>query len=115
MNKKKTLLQKFIEFNTERHLANRKKKTLLTVSGGMDSMVMCHLFQQAQFPFAIAHCNFQLRGEEADGDEELVKKLAGKYNVEVFVKRFETQKYAGDKGISVQLAARELRYAWFEE
>lgn len=115
MNKDKTLLQKFIEFNQSKHLANRKKKCLLTVSGGMDSMVMCSLFHQAGFPFAIAHCNFNLRGAESDGDEQLVKTLAEKYNVEVFSKSFPTAAYAEEKNTSIQLAARELRYGWFEE
>jgi len=67
MNKKKTLVQKFIKFSAAKRLANAKKKTLLTVSGGMDSVVMCALFNKAEFPFAIAHCNFQLRGKESDG------------------------------------------------
>lgn len=115
MNKKKAFVQKFVEFNATKRLANMKKKTLLTVSGGMDSVVMCALFNEAKFPFAIAHCNFQLRGKESDGDEQLVKELGKKYGVEVFVKKFETKKYAADKNISIQLAARELRYNWFEE
>lgn len=115
MNKKQTLLQKFIAFNTTKRLANHKKKTLLAVSGGMDSIAMCELFYQAKFPFAIAHCNFQLRGDEANSDEELVKSLAAKYGVEVFVNRFETQKYAVSNMLSIQLAARQLRYQWFEE
>jgi tRNA(Ile)-lysidine synthase len=71
MNKKKTLFQKFIEFNAEKRLANTKKRTLLAVSGGIDSVVMCDLFHKAQFPFAIAHCNFQLRGKDSKADEEL--------------------------------------------
>jgi tRNA(Ile)-lysidine synthase len=115
MNKDKQLLQKFTEFNHDKHLANRKKKCLLTVSGGMDSMVMCDLFFRAGFPFAIAHCNFNLRGKESDGDEQLVKSLTKKYKVEVFTKSFATKEYAEQKNISIQLAARELRYAWFEE
>jgi tRNA(Ile)-lysidine synthase len=115
MNKQKNLLQKFTEFNHEKHLANRKKKCLLTVSGGMDSMVMCDLFYQAGFPFAVAHCNFNLRGAESDADEQLVKSLAKKYKIDVFTKSFATKKYAEQKNISIQLAARELRYAWFEE
>ncbi len=115
MNKKKPLVQKFVEFNAIKRLANAKKKTLLTVSGGMDSVVMCALFNEAKFPFAIAHCNFQLRGKESDADEQLVKQLGGKYGVEVFVKKFDTKHYAEGKSISIQLAARELRYTWFEE
>ena len=115
MNKQKDLLQKFTEFNRLKHLASRKKQCLLTVSGGMDSMVMCHLFHQAGYPFAIAHCNFNLRGAESDGDEDLVRAIAAKYKVEIFVKSFATKEYATQKNISIQLAARELRYAWFEE
>ncbi len=115
MNKRKSLLQKFLEFNAEKRMAGTKKKVLLAVSGGMDSVVMCNLFQEAKFPFAIVHCNFQLRGKESDGDEEFVKNIAKKYSVEVFIKRFETKKYAAEKSISIQLAARELRYNWFEE
>src|SRR4051812_36928370 len=115
MNKKKPLLQKFIEFNAEKHLASAKKKTLLAVSGGLDSMVMCDLFHQAKFPFAIAHCNFLLRGKDSDADEELVVKTAKKYGVEVFVKRFATKEHAEQNSLSIQLAARQLRYNGFEE
>src|SRR2546429_342865 len=98
MNKRKTILQKFIEFNTGKRLANSKKKTLLAVSGGMDSMVMCQLFNEAGFPFAIAHCNFQLRGDEADGDEQFVAALAKQYKAPIFVKKFNTREYAEQKG-----------------
>lgn len=115
MNKRKSLSEKFIEFNTSKRLANRKKKTLLAVSGGIDSGVMCDLFREVKFPFAIAHCNFQLRGKESDADEKFVLDLAKKYSVEFFVKKFDTKKYAEEKNISIQLAARELRYTWFEE
>ncbi len=115
MNKNQTLLQKFIDHNTTKRLANRKKKTLLAVSGGIDSVVMCSLFHQAKFPFAIAHCNFQLRGDEANGDESLVVELGKKYGVEVFVNRFDTKQYAQAHTLSIQLAARQLRYQWFEE
>lgn len=115
MKKKSGLLEKFVEFNGRKHLASRKKKCLLTVSGGMDSVVMCALFHQAGFPFAIAHCNFNLRGEESNGDETLVRTLAVKYGVDIFVKSFNTNEYSAEKGLSIQLAARELRYSWFEE
>ncbi len=115
MNKNKTLLQKFIEFNTDKRLAGEKKKCLLAVSGGTDSVVMCDLFHKAGFPFAIAHCNFNLRGEESNADARFVKNVANKYKVKVFVKSFETAKYAEENKISIQLAARELRYEWFEE
>ncbi|MCW5907726.1 MAG: tRNA lysidine(34) synthetase TilS [Chitinophagales bacterium] len=115
MNKQKTLLQRFTEYNAANRMPSAKKRTLLTVSGGLDSVVMLDLFSKAAFPFAIAHCNFQLRGDEADADEAFVKDLGDKYQVPVFVKRFDTKAYAEEFKLSIQLAARELRYKWFEE
>ncbi len=109
------LLQKFIEFNSAHRLASARKRTLLAVSGGLDSVVMVHLFKMAGFPFAIAHSNFQLRGHASDGDEEFVKHLANQLDVEFYSKRFETEQYVNENSVSVQLAARELRYKWFEE
>lgn len=91
------------------------KPVLLAVSGGMDSVVLAHLFQRSQFPFAIAHCNFQLRDEESDEDELFVQNIALEYECPFFIKRFETREYARQNGISIQMAARELRYSWFEE
>ena len=90
-------------------------RILLAVSGGIDSMYMLHrapeLFPGASF--AVAHCNFCLRGADSDGDEEFVRTECGKLGVECFVNRFDTLAYAGEHGISVEMAARELRYAWF--
>lgn len=96
-------------------MAHVRKKTLLAVSGGIDSVVMCQLFYDAGFPFAIAHCNFQLRGAESDEDEQLVLALGKRYGVPVFTCKFDTDKYAREQKISTQMAARELRYKWFEE
>jgi tRNA(Ile)-lysidine synthase len=90
-------------------------KLLLAVSGGIDSVVMTDLFYKAGFDFIIAHCNFQLREEESTRDELFVKELGEKYNKEVLSERFETKEYAAEKKISIQEAARELRYNWFEE
>lgn len=115
MNKRKTLLQRFTEYNTAKRMSNAKKRTLLAVSGGTDSVVMCDLFSKAGYKFAIAHCNFQLRGEEANGDEAFVKELGTKYKVEVYSVQFNTKEYAEQNKLSIQLAARELRYNWFEE
>lgn len=89
------------------------KRFLLAVSGGIDSTVMAHLFTDSGFSFAIAHCNFQLRGEESDQDEDFVKSLALSLDVECFVKRFDTSRYARENKLSVQMAARDLRYQWF--
>ena len=81
----------------------------------MDSVVLCELCKQAGYDFIIAHCNFQLRGEESERDEQFVKELGKKYGVEVLVKKFDTEKYAAENKISIQEAARELRYSWFAE
>jgi len=88
---------------------------LLGVSGGVDSIIMFHLFRLSGFTIGIAHCNFNLRGDESDQDEEFVRRLADNYNVPFYSTRFETQKIADDEGISIQMAARDLRYEWFEE
>lgn len=111
----KNLTRQFTDYNHHNRLASKSKRTLLAVSGGMDSMLMCHLFKEAGFPFAIAHCNFQLRGEEADGDEQSVKQLAEKLEVPFFTIRFNTKEYAEQNKISIQVAARNLRYEWFEK
>jgi tRNA(Ile)-lysidine synthase len=109
------LLSRFLEFISYQKLFSSKDKLLLAVSGGLDSSVLCELCHRAGFHFIIGHCNFQLRGEESERDEEFVRRLGKKYGVEVFVKRFETSEYAENKKVSIQLAARQLRYAWFEE
>lgn len=107
------LLQPFSSFLSKYSLQN--KKVLLAVSGGIDSVVLCELSRQAGLPFAMAHCNFGLRGEESERDEVFVKKLAEKYSAEVFVKKFDTAAHAENNKLSVQEAARNLRYDWFEE
>jgi tRNA(Ile)-lysidine synthase len=78
-------------------------------------MVMAHLFANSDYRCAIAHCNFSLRGEESDSDEDLVRHFADTYGIPFHTIRFDTNKYAAENKISIQLAARELRYSWFEE
>lgn len=105
----------FVNFIKDHHLFQPQETTLLAVSGGVDSVVMTDLFYQANLPFAMAHCNFGLRGADSDGDETWVRKLAQQYGVQVYVKRFATQDYAQAHQLSIQMTARELRYRWFEE
>lgn len=107
------LQQQFAAYIKAGNLFQQKDKLFIAVSGGVDSVVLCELCKEAGYDFAVAHCNFQLRGAESDGDEEFVKGLAAKYAVELFVKKFETEKYASENKLSIQVAARELRYAWF--
>lgn len=88
---------------------------LLAVSGGIDSMCMAELFasQEEPVPFAIAHCNFHLRGEESDGDEQFVRRWAAEHKVECHTISFDTESVARSRGISIEMAARDLRYDWF--
>lgn len=88
-------------------------KTLLAVSGGVDSMVLLDLFRQLKLDFCVAHCNFQLRGNESDLDEELVRTYCINHKIPFFVRQFDTLGYIAEHGGSVQMAARKLRYDWF--
>jgi tRNA(Ile)-lysidine synthase len=91
------------------------KKLLLAVSGGLDSMVLLHLFQELKFDIAIAHCNFQLRGVESFGDQKFVQDYADANGVPIYVTQFDTEAFAKDYKLSTQVAARMLRYNWFYE
>ena len=92
-----------------------QKRYLLAVSGGADSTVMATLFHEAGLQFAIAHCNFHLRGADSDRDMQFVQELAARWNVQVLVREFDTLNIQKDSGKSVEMVARELRYKWFEE
>lgn len=110
------LLQKFQQYIKEQfHLHSNNAKLVLAVSGGVDSVVLTDLVAKCDFDFVIAHCNFQLRGEESNRDEIFVRSLESRYGKPVLVKKFDTEKYAAQNKISIQEAARELRYGWFEE
>jgi tRNA(Ile)-lysidine synthase len=114
-NYKSLMLADFLKYIEENHMVKRGDRVLTTVSGGIDSMVMSHLFITAGFDTGIAHCNFCLRGKESDRDEEFVKKYADDNNIPFFSRRFDTKRYASRHGISIQMAARDLRYKWFDE
>ena len=109
------LLQLFKENIEKEKLFQAGDILLLAVSGGIDSVVLCELCHQAGFQFMIAHCNFKLRGEESERDQKFVEALAQKYEVRLFLKQFDTNNYVLKNNISVQVAARELRYQWFNQ
>ena len=90
-------------------------KLLIAVSGGIDSVVLAHLCSQLDLSFSLCHCNFNLRGQESNDDEAYVKELAKNLQVPVYTSSFETEKYATKNKVSIQVAARDLRYAWFYE
>lgn len=109
------LLQSFQAFIQTNYLLRPDERVLLAVSGGVDSVVMAHLFRESRWPFAIVHCNFQLRGAESDADEAFVRDLAAAWEVAFFSRKFDTKKQAASAGQSTQMAARVLRYDWFEQ
>jgi tRNA(Ile)-lysidine synthase len=111
------LLEHFQQNIKERfgHLSTTNSQLVLAVSGGIDSVVMTDLFFKTGFDFVIAHCNFQLREDESIRDELFVRSLEKTYNKKVLVKRFDTRQYADNTKMSIQEAARELRYNWFGE
>ena len=91
------------------------KRLFLAVSGGMDSMVLLQLFQQLNYQIAVLHCNFSLRNLESDGDEEFVKYYCEDKQISLFIQKFDTKQFAEDTKLSIQVAARKLRYDWFYE
>jgi tRNA(Ile)-lysidine synthase len=91
------------------------KNLLVAISGGIDSVVLTHLLHKLNFKISLAHCNFSLRGKESNEDEEFVKELGEKLEVQTHTIKFETEAYAEEKGISTQMAARDLRYGWFQK
>ncbi|MDR2890215.1 MAG: tRNA lysidine(34) synthetase TilS [Alistipes sp.] len=109
------LIDKFKQYITDNELLKPGDRVLVAVSGGIDSMSMLSLFAQSEWPAAVAHCNFQLRGREGDEDTELVKSEAVRYGLPCHSKQFDTLGEMERTGESVQVAARRLRYEWFNE
>lgn len=109
------MLKLLIEFIKKNNLFDEGDSILLAISGGLDSMVMLSLFNQAGFNIGVAHANFKLRGEESDGDEAFVRSFCEAHKIPFFTTAFETNNYAVEKKISIQMAARELRYVWFRQ
>jgi tRNA(Ile)-lysidine synthase len=109
------LAEHFNRFVQAKQLLTDDRPVLLAVSGGVDSVVMVRLFKDAGVLFSIAHCNFRLRGEESDQDEIFVQSIAAGLEAPFFSKRFDTEAYAETNNLSIQMAARALRYKWFQE
>jgi tRNA(Ile)-lysidine synthase len=107
--------KQFLDHIRQTRLAEPHQKILLAVSGGLDSMVMLQLFHRTGFKTGVAHVNFQLRGAESDGDEALVRHTSEQLGIPFYSTRFQTAVYAEAHKLSTQVAARELRYAWFKE
>jgi len=108
------LVKKFQEYIVKEGLFSPRDRLLLAVSGGLDSVVLCELCVRLNYDLVIAHCNFGLRGEESERDERFVRDLAAGYGRDVLVGEFDTLDYVAEHKVSVQVAARELRYMWFK-
>jgi tRNA(Ile)-lysidine synthase len=109
------MLQKVSDFIQSHNLCEPDSKLLVALSGGIDSVVLCEVLHQLKYTFAVAHCNFGLRAEDAEADQLFAKKLAKKYEVPFFTENFDTRAFAAQEKLSIQMAARTLRYTWFEQ
>jgi len=109
------MLDQFNVYINRYNLIAEGDKLILALSGGIDSMVLADLLLKSKVEFVTAHCNFHLRGEESDGDEKFVREFTERNGIQCFVKQFDTEQYAVAQGVSIEMAARDLRYAWFEE
>jgi tRNA(Ile)-lysidine synthase len=109
------MVEQFLKYIHSEKLFHSSQVVLLAVSGGADSMLMLHLFVHTGFPVAVAHCNFGLRGRESDGDEQFVADYCDRHNLAFHSQKFNTEEYARQEGISIEMAARELRYNWFDQ
>lgn len=109
------VMQRFLGFINDNRLIGPADRVLLAVSGGLDSIAMANLFHQAGLPFAIAHVNFGLRGADSIADAVFVQNVAEQYEVPFHLTHFDTTAVAAELGISIQMAARDLRYDWFND
>lgn len=109
------MLQRVLHTIQKHHLPAPPAKILVALSGGCDSVALAYILLQLGYQVEAAHCNFHLRGTESDCDEALVQRLCDQWGIRLHLNHFQTEAYAIQKGISIEMAARELRYSWFEE
>lgn len=109
------MVEQFLKYIHTEKLFHSSQRILLAVSGGADSMLMLHLFVNTGFSVAVAHCNFGLRGSESDADEQFVADYCDQHNITFHQKSFSTEDFARQEGISIEMAARDLRYKWFNQ
>ncbi len=109
------MLKQFAKEIADNNLCKEGHHVLLAISGGLDSMVMLDLFHRLGYSLSVAHCNFQLRSNESDADEQFVKDACDQLKVGFYSYRFDTNNYAAENNLSIQMAARELRYTWFNQ
>ena len=109
------MIERFRKYITSNHLINKGDRLLVALSGGVDSMVLAELLRREGYDITFAHCNFHLRGAESDGDEQFVREYAERVGVKLLVNQFDTLQFVDNNKVSVEMAARELRYAWFDE
>ena len=111
----KYFLERFKTFAQQEKLLSKDRIFLVAVSAGVDSVVLAKICAQLEYQICIVHCNFQLRGEDSEADELFVENLAKELNVPLYSKRFDTKAYKEQCNVSTQVAARELRYEYFNE
>ena len=113
------MLRRVMKYIRDKELLEKGDRVLVCVSGGADSVALLDVLQRGGYECVVAHCNFHLRGEESDRDERFVREVIGERlkakGEKLWVKDFDTVGYAQEKGISIEMAARELRYRWFAE
>ena len=109
------MVRKAIERFLEQHRIGKDAGFLLAVSGGADSVSLLHAFHSLHLKASVLHCNFSLRGAESDTDEQFVRQLCKNFCMDCHIRQFDTAQQARENGLSIEMAARELRYAWFRE
>lgn len=106
---------KILTYINKENLLRRGEKVIVTCSGGADSIFLLHILNKLGFECVVAHCNFHLRGEESDRDENFVREFCKKKGLTLLVEHFDTKQFAAENKLSIEMAARELRYNWFEK